>query len=447
VLPLQQDSLHRFFGAVVKQDCSLHLKCKLRLLCSPCHVCDIRVAFVCRPRRQRASACRRTPSCGRSSRPALQSARHLRRPRRKSSCRCRRSTRKMSASARHAVQLTYSFPVFALSVREATDLQHDDALRTVALDAHLQACSVNKTKSHSSQPTSMQVFVGCVGFRRIAEACTLVDTPLAPPPLHASPLAPHVGRFVLSDAVHSVSRFVQSAMRIAASGPARGRSLGTVRAAKQVREEAGIVALHEVLGYRFQDAHLERTARVHSCALALVLSACLFRCDMCENISTMVLASGQERPSPATLCKCVWSSCGWRRQRSCGCRSWMHHDEEDCGKLEFLGDAVLGLVVTSYIFYCLGADTRKGLKPGQLSDLRSSIVKNDCLAFMACVRGFDRCLLHSSPTLYENTQAFRAVRSLALWLEAQGGAPGAELECQCKTRRRECCSICHGRSC
>jgi endoribonuclease Dicer len=90
----------------------------------------------------------------------------------------------------------------------------------------------------------------------------------------------------------------------------------------------------------------------------------------------------------------------------------MHHTEEDCGKLEFLGDAVLGLIVTSYIFYCLGADTRKNLKPGQLSDLRSSIVKNDCLAFMACVNGLDRCLLHSSPHLYETIQRFRDVSSM-----------------------------------
>ena len=80
------------------------------------------------------------------------------------------------------------------------------------------------------------------------------------------------------------------------------------------------------------------------------------------------------------------------------------------GKLEFLGDAVMGLVVTSYIFYCLGADTRKGLKPGQLSDLRSSIVKNDCLAFMSAVRGLDKCLMHGSPALHEMIQAFRAVR-------------------------------------
>ena len=72
----------------------------------------------------------------------------------------------------------------------------------------------------------------------------------------------------------------------------------------------------------------------------------------------------------------------------------------------------MGLIVTSYIFYCLGADTRKSLQPGQLSDLRSSIVKNDCLAFMAVVRGLDRCLLHSSPALHDSITGFRAVRAV-----------------------------------
>ena len=46
--------------------------------------------------------------------------------------------------------------------------------------------------------------------------------------------------------------------------------MGTVRAAKQVREEAGIVALPEVIGYDFEDAALERTR-----ARALVRSSLL----------------------------------------------------------------------------------------------------------------------------------------------------------------------------
>lgn len=91
-------------------------------------------------------------------------------------------------------------------------------------------------------------------------------------------------------------------------------------------------------------------------------------------------------------------------------RSWMHNTEEDYGRLEFLGDAVLGLVVTTYIFYSLGAHVTKGMDPGQLSDLRSSIVKNDCLAIMACVHGLDRFLLHSSPSLFDAIQSFKRVR-------------------------------------
>lgn len=88
----------------------------------------------------------------------------------------------------------------------------------------------------------------------------------------------------------------------------------------------------------------------------------------------------------------------------------MDHEEEDYGKLEFLGDAVLGLVVTQYLFFRLGADSHKKLQPGLLSELRSSIVNNDTLAFVACVRGLDKCLLHSSPHLYHTIDTFRSVR-------------------------------------
>lgn len=41
---------------------------------------------------------------------------------------------------------------------------------------------------------------------------------------------------------------------------------------------------------------------------------------------------------------------------------------------------------------------------------RSSIVKNDCLAFMACHWKLHRCLLHSSPALHDKIEGFAAVR-------------------------------------
>jgi hypothetical protein len=83
---------------------------------------------------------------------------------------------------------------------------------------------------------------------------------------------------------------------------------------------------------------------------------------------------------------------------------------DDYGKLEFLGDAVLGLVVTTYIFYCLEADTNQRVSPEQLSSLRAAIVQNDTLAFVAVCKGLHRHMLHSSTFLQNVINTFVAVR-------------------------------------
>ena len=93
------------------------------------------------------------------------------------------------------------------------------------------------------------------------------------------------------------------------------------------------------------------------------------------------------------------------------CRSWVNQDEGNSEALEFLGDAVLGLVVTSYIFYCLGADRVRAIEPDQLHLLRAAIVKNDTLAFMAVSHGLHRSLLHSSVSLGRLIKNFTEVRS------------------------------------
>eukprot|EP00892_Ulva_mutabilis_P000531 jgi/Ulvmu1/10479/UM064_0016.1 len=187
------------------------------------------------------------------------------------------------------------------------------------------------------------------GTRRLKEVChrlgpmRVVDLPLSQP-LDALPdFQALVGPHLLGECAGRVELPQE---RVAA------RALGEVRSAVRQREEQGCVSLEAVLGYKFNEPQLERTARLHP--------------------------------------------------------SWMQQ-EEDYGRLEFLGDAVLGLIVTSYIFDCLGADSAKNLKPGQLSDVRSSIVKNDCLAFLAGRRGLDRCLLHSCPTLRDSITAFSSM--------------------------------------
>lgn len=78
--------------------------------------------------------------------------------------------------------------------------------------------------------------------------------------------------------------------------------------------------------------------------------------------------------------------------------------------LEFLGDAVLGIVAVTFIFYCLGADREKSIAPDQLHLLKSSIVKNDTIAFMAVRHGLHRHLRYMSTSLGKSVTQFLAVR-------------------------------------
>jgi dsRNA-specific ribonuclease len=94
-------------------------------------------------------------------------------------------------------------------------------------------------------------------------------------------------------------------------------------------------------------------------------------------------------------------------------RSAIYQDQGNSEALEFLGDAVLGLIVTSYIFYCLGADVNRHIEPGQLHWLRAAIVKNDTLAFMAVRHDLHRSLIHNSTSLANSILQFTEV-----WLSA-----------------------------
>ncbi|KAK7388536.1 hypothetical protein VNO78_23354 [Psophocarpus tetragonolobus] len=65
-------------------------------------------------------------------------------------------------------------------------------------------------------------------------------------------------------------------------------------------------------------------------------------------------------------------------------------------RLEFLGDAVLDYLITSYLF-----SAYPKLKPGQLTDLRSLSVNNKAFACVAVDRSFDKFLLCDSNDLSE----------------------------------------------
>lgn len=70
-------------------------------------------------------------------------------------------------------------------------------------------------------------------------------------------------------------------------------------------------------------------------------------------------------------------------------------------KLEFLGDAVLDFLVTSYIFErCVMMD------PGKLTDLRSSLVNNVTLACIVVRNGLHKYLLAESVLLIESIKKF-----------------------------------------
>lgn len=65
-------------------------------------------------------------------------------------------------------------------------------------------------------------------------------------------------------------------------------------------------------------------------------------------------------------------------------------------RLEFLGDAVLDYLITSYLY-----SAYPKLKPGQLTDLRSLSVNNKAFACVAVDRCFDEFLLCDSTPLTE----------------------------------------------
>ena len=70
-------------------------------------------------------------------------------------------------------------------------------------------------------------------------------------------------------------------------------------------------------------------------------------------------------------------------------RSWCAEHAEDSSneRLEFLGDAVLGVVVTDHIFR-----TYPDLQEGQLAKVRASVVNADVLAEVAAVTALGPCL-------------------------------------------------------
>ncbi|XP_019186542.1 PREDICTED: endoribonuclease Dicer homolog 2-like [Ipomoea nil] len=69
-------------------------------------------------------------------------------------------------------------------------------------------------------------------------------------------------------------------------------------------------------------------------------------------------------------------------------------------RLEFIGDAVLDYVITTYLYY-----KYPGLSPGLLTDLRSCSVNNDCYALCAIKTDLQKHILYASDDLHKHIES------------------------------------------
>ncbi|KAL2341557.1 hypothetical protein Fmac_009497 [Flemingia macrophylla] len=66
-------------------------------------------------------------------------------------------------------------------------------------------------------------------------------------------------------------------------------------------------------------------------------------------------------------------------------------------RLEFLGDSILDYLITRHLY-----EKYPGLSPGQLTDMRSASVNNDCYAWSAIKHGLHKHVLHASQELHKH---------------------------------------------
>nr|XP_037274583.1 endoribonuclease Dicer-like [Rhipicephalus microplus] len=88
--------------------------------------------------------------------------------------------------------------------------------------------------------------------------------------------------------------------------------------------------------------------------------------------------------------------------QACTHASYYKNRLTDCyQRLEFLGDAVIDYLVTRYLY-----EGPRKFNPGQLTDLRSSLVNNTFFAALVVRHGLHRCLLHCNPGLFNAVARF-----------------------------------------
>lgn len=83
--------------------------------------------------------------------------------------------------------------------------------------------------------------------------------------------------------------------------------------------------------------------------------------------------------------------------------SYTNNTITDCyQRLEFLGDAILDYVITRYLFEC----RQYRLSPGELTDLRSSLVNNNIFAYLAVKFDFYKYFKYTSPQIFSIVDSF-----------------------------------------
>lgn len=88
--------------------------------------------------------------------------------------------------------------------------------------------------------------------------------------------------------------------------------------------------------------------------------------------------------------------------QACTHASYHRNRLTDCyQRLEFLGDAVIDYLVTRYLY-----EVPRTFRPGQLTDLRSSLVNNTFFAALVVRHGLHCCLLHCNPGLFSAVGRF-----------------------------------------
>ncbi|KAL0000767.1 hypothetical protein SO802_014548 [Lithocarpus litseifolius] len=100
-------------------------------------------------------------------------------------------------------------------------------------------------------------------------------------------------------------------------------------------------------------------------------------------------------------------------------------------RLEFVGDAVLGLAVSNYVFLAY-----PNLEPGQLSSLRAANISTEKLARVAVRHGLHRFIRHNTASLHDKFMIYNFIRMVAIFIVQKILLDDVGLDYICTTAER-----------